>query len=204
MKMPRPKIVVAACGMLAAGGVLFAGEVMLSADKYFTDMRTYERAVRDGIVENDTAFAAVGVTIHLAMAAVGVLAGVALVVLALAAFGGRDWARAVAWFFGLPVLIWYGILAVLYFMAGLFGGGEARTELGPRFDEAWPPWLDALDAGLMVAVSVLLVGALVGQTVPAADAYYRSAGAGRGPAPAYLSGPGDFDVVDGGLDQGRG
>ncbi|SNY53824.1 hypothetical protein [Paractinoplanes atraurantiacus] len=82
MKRQRPGNIVAACGMLAAGGALFAGEVLLSADKYFADMRSYEQAVRDGLVKNDTAFAAVGVTIHLAMAAVGVLAGVALVVLA--------------------------------------------------------------------------------------------------------------------------
>ncbi|XVU23047.1 hypothetical protein ACQPZJ_38155 [Actinoplanes sp. CA-054009] len=196
MKMSRPGIVVAAGGMLAAGGVLFVGEVLLSAGEYFTGMSTYERAVRDGIVENDMAFAGVGVTIHLAMAAVGVLVGIALVVLAFASFAGLAWARAVSWVFGLPVLIWYGGLAVVAFVAAALTGEVANpdpVELTRRFDAAWPGWLGTLDAGLMAAVSVLLTAAIVCQTVPVADAYFR-----RG------SGLGDFDVVHGRLDQGRG
>jgi hypothetical protein len=163
--------------MLAAGGALFAGEVLLSADKYFTDMSTYEQAARDKIIENDSGFAAVGVGIHLAMTAVGVFVGAALVVLALVAFSGQGWARAVSWIFGLPVLLWYGILGAISFVGSALVGDTpddlASDELTRRFDAAWPPWLDALDAALMAVVAALLIGALVCQTVPAADAYFR-------------------------------
>jgi hypothetical protein len=173
----RPAVVTAACGMLAAGGALFAGEVLLSGDKYFTNMSTYEQAAHDKIIDNETAFAGVGVVIHGAMTAIGVLVGAALVVLAVVAFSGHGWARAVSWIFGLPVLLWYGLLAALSALSLVFsgdgGGGNQPAELIRRYDEAWPPWLDTLDVVLMVLVAVLLIGALVGQTIPAADAYFR-------------------------------
>jgi hypothetical protein len=172
----RPAVVIAAAGMTAAGGALFAAEVLLSGDKYFTDMRTYERAAADKVVDNDTAFAAVGVVIHGAMTAVGVLAGIALVVLAVLTFFGQSWARAVSWILGLPVLLWYGGLAALNFLASALAGDVRNTdptELIRRYDEAWPPWLNTLDGGLMAAVAALLIAALVCQTIPAADVYFR-------------------------------
>jgi vacuolar-type H+-ATPase subunit I/STV1 len=165
-----------ACSMLAAGGALFAGEVRLSGDKYFTDMSTYDQAISDGIVKNDTAFAAIGVTIHWAMTVVGVFVGAALVVLALLAFFGQSWARAVSWIFGLPVLLWYGGLASLYILGHVLTGdvqAAGPAELDRRFDAAWPSWLNTFDVLLMAAVAVLLIAALVCQTVPAADRYFR-------------------------------
>lgn len=173
----RPAIVGAAAAMLAAAGALFAGEAYLSQEKYFTDMGTYEQAAADGIIKNDTAWAAVGVVIHWGMQIVGVFFGLALVALAVPAFLGRSWARAVGWIFGLPVLLWYGFLASVGALGMAFAGdGPESTdppELARRFAEAWPPWLETLDTVLMVAVAALLIGALVGQTVPAADAYFR-------------------------------
>lgn len=141
----RPAIVTLACAMLSAGGALFAAEVKLSGDKYFTGLRTYEQAIRDGVIENDTAWAAVGVTIHWAMTVVGVFAGAALVVLAALAFSGRSWARAVSWVFGLPVLLWYGIVAILNFpVLSVSGGGgdpdPGSAALARSFEQAWPSW----------------------------------------------------------------
>ena len=178
----RPGPTIAAGVLLASGGALFAAEVLLSGDRYFTDMTTYEQAIRDGIVENDTAFAAVGAALHLTMTVIGVFVGAALVVLALFTAFGQGWARAVSWLFGLPVLIWYGILAVLYFLAGALGGSVADTEPDPaeltrRLEEAWPPWRNTLDVVLMVLVAVLLVAALVLQTAPGAGARFRRRGA---------------------------
>jgi hypothetical protein len=164
--------------MLMTGGALFAGEMWLSQEKYFTDMRTYERATADHIVENDTAFAAFGVVIHWGMEIVGVFVGLALVVLAMVAYFGRGWARAVSWLFGLPILLWYGLQASLGALSVVFAGGGPHgtdpPELARRFDQAWPPWLNTLDTVLMVAVAVLLMAALVFQTVPAADRFFRS------------------------------
>lgn len=174
----RPPAVIAAAGLLGAAGALFAGEVLLSGDKYFTDMRTFERAAADRIVPNDTGFAAFGVLIHWTMTTVGAFTGFVLVVLAVFTFFGRSWARAVTWLFGLPILLWYGGLAALNFLAGALAGDTPNpdpAELIRRYAEAWPPWLDTLDTGLMAAVTVLLLGALVTQTVPAADAYFRKA-----------------------------
>jgi hypothetical protein len=172
----RPSIVTAASCMLGVGGALFAGEVSLSADSYFTGMRTYEQAVHDGIVGNDTAFAAVGVAIHVVPAVIGIFAGAALVVLALFTAFGQGWARAISWVFGLPILLWYGVLAVLRYVAGAISGSVEDpdpAELARRYEQAWPEWRNTLDAGLMVAVAALLITALVCQTVPAADAYFR-------------------------------
>ncbi|MEU8814727.1 hypothetical protein [Actinoplanes sp. NPDC048796] len=184
-RVRRPGIVGLACGMLAAGGVLFAAEVKLSGDKYFTDMRTYEQAAHDGVIENDTAWAAAGVTIHWTMTVVGVFVGLALAVLAVLAFFGLSWARVVSWVFGLPILLWYGVLALLNFPVVSVVGDvaepdPARAELARRLEEAWPSWLGTLDVVLMVSVSVLLIAALVCQTVPAADAYFRRNARGSG------------------------
>jgi hypothetical protein len=163
--------------MLAAGGALFASEMYLSQEKYFSDMGTYARAANDHIVDNDTAFAAFGVVIHLGMEIVGIFVGLALLVLAVVAFLGKSWARAVSWLFGLPVLLWYGLLASLDALSLVFAGGgpqdTAPPELTRRFNEAWPPWLNTLDTVLIVAVAVLLMAALVCQTVPIADAYFK-------------------------------
>jgi predicted DNA repair protein MutK len=173
----RPPVVIAAAGLLGAAGALFAGEVLLSGDKYFTEMRTFEQAAADRIVPNDTAFAAFGVLIHWIMTVVGVFTGAVLVVLAVFIFFGRSWARVVTWLFGRPILLWYGVLAALTFLAGAVAGDTPNpdpAELIRRYTEAWPPWLDTLDTTLMAAVTVLLIGALVSQTVPAADAYFRT------------------------------
>jgi uncharacterized membrane protein YgdD (TMEM256/DUF423 family) len=182
MKVPpaaerrRPAVVTVASGLLAAGGAMFAGEVLLSVNKYFTDMKVYEQAASDGIVSNDSGFAAIGVGVHLVMATVGIFTGIALVVLAVFTFAGQNWARAVGWIFGIPVLLWYGGLAALTFLANLLSAGDVDptpAELARRYDQAWPPWLDTLDVVLMVLVSAALVTALVGQTVPTADTYFR-------------------------------
>jgi hypothetical protein len=173
----RPGVVTAAGAMLATGGALFALESYLAQQKYFTDGETYVKAAADGVIKNDTAWAGVGGAIHLFMQVIGVFAGLALVVLAVPALRGWGWARAVSWIFGLAILFWYGFLASVGALGFVLSGdAPPRTdppELTRRFDEAWPPWLTTLDTVLMVAVAVLLIGALVGQTVPAADAYFR-------------------------------
>jgi uncharacterized membrane protein YgdD (TMEM256/DUF423 family) len=173
----RPTIVTAAGAMLATGGALFAGEVLLSAGKYFTDETTYETAAADGIVKNTGAYAAFGGSLHVVMTILGVFAGVALVLLAAFAAFGHNWARAVSWIFGAPILLWYGALASIHALGLLLSssgtGNTDPPELARRFDEAWPPWLNILDVVLMILVAVLLLAALVCQTVPAADAYFR-------------------------------
>jgi hypothetical protein len=174
----RPPAVVAASAMLATGGALFALEMYLAGRKYFTEVDTYDQAVADHATPNlhDNAIVAVPMLGHRLLQVVGVFAGVALVALAIPAFFGWNWARAVSWILGLPALLWYGLVASVAALGLALGGGGASQvddELSRRLDAAWPPWLDSLDTVLMVTVSVLLIGALVCQTVPAADRYFR-------------------------------
>jgi uncharacterized membrane protein YgdD (TMEM256/DUF423 family) len=168
----RPPIVAAACGMLAAGGALFAGEVYLSSEGYFTEVRAWAQA---GL---DDWFAEYSVSIHWMMEVVGMFVGLALFVLAVVAFSGRGWARAVSWLFGLPILLWYGLQVSFFALSLTFAStgpppSSASPEYFRRLEAAWPSWLDTLDTVLKVAVAVLLMAALVGQTLPAADAYFR-------------------------------
>lgn len=154
----RPRIVSAACGMLAAGGLLFAGETYLAGVRYFK--------VADF-------WGAAGVLIdvfHRLAEILGIFGGLAVAVLAAPAFLGLSWARAVSWMFGLPMLIWYAVTGSAS-AVGRMLNGPAATD--PAWQQVWPSWLDTLDVALTVAAAVLLIGALVGQTVPRADAYFR-------------------------------
>lgn len=170
----RPAVVTVAGALLAAAGAMFAGEVLLSASKYFTDMRVFEQAAQDGIVENTTAFAGVGSSIHLLMTVVGVFAGVVLVALAAFTLAGQAWARVVSWIFGVPILLWLAGVGFLSLLGHLLAGDDPQpTALTRRFQEAWPAWLNVLDVLLMVLVVVALLAALVCQTIPAADAWFR-------------------------------
>jgi hypothetical protein len=139
----RPRIVSAACGMLAAGGLLFAGETYLAGVRYFK--------VADF-------WGAAGVLIdvfHRLAEILGIFGGLAVAVLAAPAFLG---------------LIWYAVTGSAS-AVGRMLNGPAATD--PAWQQVWPSWLDTLDVALTVAAAVLLIGALVGQTVPRADAYFR-------------------------------
>lgn len=173
----RPTLVIFAAAMLATGGALFAGEVLLSTDRYFTGMRVYEQAAADDVIENEGAFGAVGVVLHVYPAALGVIIGCGLVFLAFFTAIGHNWARAVSWIMGVPVLFWYGALAILYlalwFLSDPVTANSMPPELTRRYEQAWPGWLDTLDNALMISVPLVLLTALVCQTVPAADTYFR-------------------------------
>jgi hypothetical protein len=149
----RPGVVSAACAMLALGGLLYAGEI------YLAEQRFLQTSSLGG------AAGAVATGFHWLVEVAGMFAGVGVAVLAVPAFLGLNWSRAVIWVFGLPMLIWYGLAAFL----SLF---DTATR-GPAYATVWPSWLDTLDTVLTAAAAVLLIGALVGQTVPAADAYFR-------------------------------
>jgi hypothetical protein len=140
--------------MLAAGGLLYAGETYLAAERFSREQEF---------------FGAVGALIgasHWLLEILRIFAGFAVAVLAVPAFLGLNWARAVSWVFGLPMLIWYGVAAFFGGLGTLMGGSDGGGRV-------WPPWLDTLDTALTVAAAALLIGALVGQTVPAADDYFR-------------------------------
>ena len=149
----RPAVVTAAATMLAVGGMLFAGETYLAEERFFKASDIYGAV---GELAN---------MFHRLVEILGIFAGLAVALLAAPAFLGLSWARAASWIFGLPMLIWYGLTASL----SAFG----RMVNGPDFTAVWPPWLDTLDTVLTATAAVLLVGALVGQTIPAADAYFR-------------------------------
>jgi hypothetical protein len=83
----------------------------------------------------------------------GIFAGFAVALLAGPAFAGLAWARAVSWVFGLPMLIWYGVATF--------------------FNSLIDDWVSPLDTALTAAAGVLLILALVCQTVPRSDAYFR-------------------------------
>jgi len=168
----RPLIVSAACGMLAAGGALFAGETYLSQEEYFAEVRAWAQTGRDDW------FAEYSVSIHWVMEVVGMFVGLALFVLAGVALSGRSWARAVSWLFGLPILLWYGAQVSFSALSLTFAStGPQQSNASPEYvrqlEAAWPSWLDTLDTVLAVAVVVLLMAALVGQTTPTADAYFK-------------------------------
>ncbi|WP_146246820.1 hypothetical protein [Actinoplanes xinjiangensis] len=83
------------------------------------------------------------------------------------------------------MLIWYGVLATVHLaLPSLLGPGPVEPtppdlvdptslELTQRYEQGWPGWLDMLDIVLMVSVPLVLLTALVSQTVPTADAYFR-------------------------------
>jgi hypothetical protein len=76
----------------------------------------------------------------------------------------------VSWVFGLPMLIWYGVSTLMSAAGRLVNGPD---EADPAWKRIWPSWLDTLDVVLTVAAAALLIGALIGQTVPASDAYFK-------------------------------
>ncbi|GAA4608302.1 hypothetical protein BJY16_006770 [Actinoplanes octamycinicus] len=169
----KPSVVMVAASLLAAGGALFTAEVLLSAKRYFTGMAVYEQAIADGLIRNDMAWSAFGVAAHLVPAAIGVLIGAGLVFLAFFTGLGHNWARAVGWMLGFPVLLWYGVLGVLHAALPSAAGTVDPPELARRLERAWPDWYTTLDVTLMVVVPLVLVTALVCQTVPRADSYFR-------------------------------
>ncbi len=173
----RPPVVIVAAGMLALGSALLMGEVLLSMDKYFTGMHVYEQAASDGLIEHHGGFAAIGATVHLLPGLLGAVIGFGLMVLAPFNGFGHNWARAVSWILGTPVLLWYGALAIVNVLLSAVpepsGADVVPPELTRRFEQEWPGWLDSLDTGLVVLVPLALLCALVCQTVPTADAYFR-------------------------------
>ena len=135
--------------MLASGGLLFAAETYLAETRFFRDPGDWG------------AVGALWETFHWLIEVLGIFAGLAVAVLAVPAFLGLNWARAVIWVFGLPMLIWYAVTAFLAGLGRLMGGGGSGT--------------GGLDTALTTTAAVLLIGALIGQTVPASDAYFRRA-----------------------------
>jgi hypothetical protein len=154
----RPAVVTAAATMLAVGGVLFAGETYLAEERFFKASDIYGAV---GELAN---------LFHRLVEILGIFAGLAVALLAAPAFLGLSWARAVSWIFALPMLIWYGLTASLSALGRMVNGPE---NVDPQFRTVWPSWLDTLDTVLTATAAVVLIGALVGQTIPAADAYFR-------------------------------
>ena len=170
----RPPLIAASSGLLAAAGALLIGEVLLSANEYFTGMEVYEQAMSDGVIPNYSTFAAVGVVLHLIMAAGGIVMGAALMVLAAFIFVGKRWARIVSWIVGVPVLL-YSALAMVGLLGNLIfsgSGGADPSELTRRYEQAWPFWLHAFDMVLVVLLAAALLTGLVCHTRPSVAAYF--------------------------------
>lgn len=167
----RPGVVTAGSCLLVVGGLVVAGEVLLSYQDYFTGLRVYEQAAAEHLTPNDTAFAAYGVALHLGLAAGGFLVAAGVVFAGVFSFFGLRWARMVAWIMAMPVLLWFGVLEAV-FLVFADRSDPPTDELSRRFEEAWPSWLHTLDMALIGSALLMLGVALVCQTVPAADAYF--------------------------------
>jgi hypothetical protein len=154
-RIRRPRIVIAAAVLLACGGALVLAEAASAARTYLDGP-----ALHDHTLAGDMGVAMT----YVVAAAFGAGFGTGLLFSALFTALGRNWARTAGWCLGFPVLLFYGFRTVFNAVTGFW------TEL------------DRLDVTLMIAIPVLLVAALVCQTAPRADAWFRPAASSSDPA----------------------
>jgi hypothetical protein len=138
---------------------------VLSYFAYGYGAATYSNAVDQGLIENETAFAAVGFALRLGIAAAGCAMALALLALAGGARGRRNKARVGAWIVGGLQLLGSGCASLPNSAdAGITGAVSA-----------YPTWFITVHWSIGVLTTISLLTALILLASPAANRFFQQA-----------------------------
>jgi hypothetical protein len=160
----QDRVVGVAAGLLVAAAPLTATVAVLA---YLDDgygAATYDNAVAQGLVGNDTAFAAVGVLIQIGILVVNLTAAAALLGAARSVLAGRNNGRVGAWVLGGYLVLCFGSTAA----------GSSSSDGIAGVVSAFPTWFEAVFATTTVFLVALLAAVVVLLALPPAAALFRA------------------------------
>lgn len=160
------RAVQAASILLVMSAPLTVATVVLSMIDGSYAERTYFNAVNQGLIQNETSFAAVGSTAQLCCSLAGLAVAVAFLVFASQAWSARNTARLWIWVTGGFVLLCFGLPA-----------GMSSADDGIRGAvSAYPQWFVPVYRGTGLAMCACLVTASILLTTRAANRFFRTFG----------------------------